>query len=103
MNEVLTIAFFSLIYLHTGGALSCWVCKFVAKDDRCKHPEKLCESRGFDFCYNRLITKGKTIVKVDRGCTSVCRNTKKSQEDFEEIMVCCVKDYCNFHNFWIND
>ncbi|KAJ7305068.1 hypothetical protein JRQ81_010875 [Phrynocephalus forsythii] len=85
-----------------GGAIICFLCKNVAEDNTCVHSENTCDSGLWQFCYTRLISKGKVMIGVDRGCSAVCRVLKKEKEDFEEKMVCCAQNLCNYHNFWTN-
>ncbi|XP_062817525.1 toxin 3FTx-Lei1-like [Anolis carolinensis] len=100
MNKVVAVSFLTLLSFDTVRMLTCLACKKVVEDNSCLHNERSCKSGGFDFCYSRVIAKGTNIENVDRGCTKVCRILKKSKINFEEHMICCVRDYCNIHNFW---
>ncbi|XP_062817543.1 muscarinic toxin 7-like [Anolis carolinensis] len=101
MSMVLAVGIIILVYIGMGEAVRCYECNKVLHDNSCAtQPESICSYGMLNLCYNRVIRRGGRITEVTRGCSSLCRHI--SRRDYEDIMLCCVSELCNNHDFYNN-
>ncbi|XP_061449366.1 prostate and testis expressed protein 14-like [Rhineura floridana] len=101
MNKVLAVGFLALVYFDMDGTVQCRFCRNVKPDNTCSHPETTCRAGVWKLCYSRLISKGLSVVRVNRGCTKKCETITYKKNDYAKYMLCCDQDLCNNHKIWV--